>query len=218
MELEYLQRLRHGLALDRAAGSGSGSRLVRACVEALDVTGAGIMLMVEDEHRGTFGSSDATSDVVEELQFTLGEGPCIDTYRTGRPVAEPDLAHPAEARWPGFAEPALAAGAVAVFAFPLLVGRSRLGALDLYLDRPGDLRPEQYVDAEAMAEVAAHAILDLQADARAGRAGVGARRRSATPERGPPGLGHGVGATRHLGGRGTRATARARVRRGADHP
>jgi hypothetical protein len=164
MELEYLRRLRHGLALDRAAGAGSGSRLVHACVEALDVTGAGIMLMVEDEHRGTFGSSDATSDVVEELQFTLGEGPCVDTYRSGRPVLEPDLAHPAETRWPGFAEPAFAAGVAAIFAFPLLVGRSRLGALDLYVDRPGDLRPEQYVDAEALADVAAHAILDLQAE------------------------------------------------------
>jgi GAF domain-containing protein len=168
MELEVVEQLRHGLAIDRAAGTGSGTRLVHACVDTVGVTGAGIMLMVDDEHRGIFGSSDAASELVEDLQFTLGEGPCIDTYRTGRPVLEPDLGHPAEDRWPGFAGPALAAGVVAIFGFPLLVGRIRLGALDLYSDRPGDLRPEQFTDAMTIAEIAAHAILDLQADAAPG--------------------------------------------------
>jgi hypothetical protein len=168
VELDYLQQLRHGLALDRASGSGSGARLVQACVETIDVTGAGIMLMVEDEHRGTFGTSDAAIEIIEDLQFTLGEGPCIDTYRTGVPVLEPDLGHPAEDRWHGFTGPALAAGVGAIFGFPLLVGSLRLGALDLYTDRPGDLRPEQFADALSMADIAAHAILDLQSDAAPG--------------------------------------------------
>ena len=168
MDVEYLEQLRDGLAMDRAAGAGSGARLVQACVESLDVTGAGIMLMVDDEHRGTFGTSDAAVEVVEDLQFTLGEGPCIDTYRTGRPVLEPDLGHPAEDRWPAFAEPALAAGVVGIFGFPLLVRGTRLGALDLYSDRAGDLRPEQFADAGSMAAIAARAILDLQADAAPG--------------------------------------------------
>ena len=48
------------------------------------------------------------------------------------------------------------------------MGSTRLGALDLYTDRPGDLRPEQFSDAVAMADIAAHAILDLQADAAPG--------------------------------------------------
>jgi len=168
VELEYLQHLRHGLALDRAAGSGSGARLAQACVDTIDVTGAGIMLMVDNEHRGTFGSSDPASGLVEDLQFTLGEGPCIDTYRSGRPVLEPDLGHPATDRWHGFTEPALAAGVVAIFGFPLLVGSTRLGSLDLYTDRPGDLRPEQFSAAVTMADIAAHAILDLQAEAAPG--------------------------------------------------
>ncbi len=168
MEFEYLRTLRHGLALDRAAGSGTGARLAQACVDSLDVTGAGIMLMVDDEHRGTFGSSDSAIEVVEDLQFTLGEGPCIDTYRTGRPVLEPDLGHPIEHRWPGFAELALAAGVVAIFGFPLLVGRIRLGALDLYFNHPGTLSAQQYTGAVAIADIAAHAILDLQAGAAPG--------------------------------------------------
>jgi hypothetical protein len=35
------------------------------------------------------------SALIEELQYTLGEGPCIDAYRTGTAILEPDLAAPA---------------------------------------------------------------------------------------------------------------------------
>ena len=59
--------------------------------------------MVEDEHRGTFASSDAARVLVEELQFTLGEGPCIDTYRTGQPVLE--LISPSRSKPVGPASP-----------------------------------------------------------------------------------------------------------------
>jgi hypothetical protein len=163
MEAEALRDLLDGLASDREAGRATGGRLVGACVEALDVTGAGIMLMVDDEHRGTFACSDAVIGVVEELQFTLGEGPCVDTYRSSEPVLEPNLPDPSVVRWPGFTGPAVNAGVQAIFGFPLLVGTQRIGALDLYLDYPGELRPDQVSDALILAGVAAHAILDAQA-------------------------------------------------------
>ena len=165
---DFLSKLAADLARDRRSGDGSGERLVRACVEALDVTGAGIMLMVDDEHRGTLGTSDAVISTVEELQFTLGEGPCVDAYRGSRPVTEPNLGDPVEDRWHEFSGPALAAGVAAIFGFPLLIGGVRLGALNLYSDQPGDLRPQQYADALEMADVAARAILDLQAEATPG--------------------------------------------------
>lgn len=182
MDADFLSELADGLAADRRSGDGSGLRLVRACVEALDVTGAGIMLMVDDEHRGTLGTSDAAIAAVEELQFTLGEGPCVDAYRTSRPVSEPDLGDPVEDRWHEFSGPALAAGVAAIFGFPLLIGGVRLGALNLYSDHPGDLRPQQYADALEMAALAARAILDLQAGATPGtlpaELAAGARMRS----------------------------------------
>ncbi|MEO5680520.1 MAG: GAF and ANTAR domain-containing protein [Acidimicrobiales bacterium] len=103
------------------------------------MTGAGIMLMSAEGPRGSVGSSDDVSALIEELQLTLGEGPCIDAYRHDRPVLEPDLAGPAAPRWPGFAPPALDAGARAVFGFPMQVGTVRLGAVNLYRGRPGPL-------------------------------------------------------------------------------
>lgn len=155
----------HGLADDRAAGQGSGARLVSSCVSVLAVTGAGIMVMVDGGHRGTLGSSDAAMGVVEELQFTLGEGPCLDAYRLGRPVFEPALADPITPRWPAFTAPAVEAGVEAIFGFPLQIGAIRLGALDVYLDRPGDLSEAQLADALVMADVVTHEIIELQAGA-----------------------------------------------------
>jgi hypothetical protein len=133
------------------------------------MTGAGIMLMSGDVAQGSVCSTDAVSALIERLQYGLGEGPCIDAYRSDRPVAEPDLAHPAAFRWPAFSGPAIDAGVRAVFGFPLHVGAARLGALNLYRDAPGPLTDEQHADALVAADVAAQAILMMQADAPPGR-------------------------------------------------
>jgi hypothetical protein len=81
---------------------------------------------------------------------------------------EPDLAGAGSGRWAAFAEPVVAAGVGAVFGFPLRVGAVRLGALNLYRDRPGDLTDDQHADALVLAEVTTEAILLLQASAPAG--------------------------------------------------
>ena len=63
-----------------------------------------------------------------ELQLTLGEGPCHDVLAAGAPVLASDLGDADSARrWPGFAAEAARAGAGAVFAFPLMAGRSGPG-------------------------------------------------------------------------------------------
>jgi ANTAR domain len=80
-------------------------------------------------------------------------------------VLEPDLASPATPRWMAFRGPALDAGARAVFGFPLHVGAVRLGALNLYSDRPVQLSADQHADALVAADVAAQAVILLQADA-----------------------------------------------------
>jgi hypothetical protein len=152
------------LAGDEPAGQQT-RRLCQVCAEVIEVTGAGIMLMSGDVRQGSVCSTDEVSAAIERLQYELGEGPCIDAYRFDRPVLEPDLANPARARWVAFSGPALIAGARALFGFPLQVGSVRLGALNLYRDRPGPLDEEQHADALVMAEVAAHALLLLQADA-----------------------------------------------------
>jgi GAF domain-containing protein len=132
------------------------------------MTGAGIMLMSGDVPRGSVCSTNPVSALVEQLQYTLGEGPCVDAYNQGSPVFEPDLANPRTPRWLAFSGPVLEAGVRAVFGFPLQVGAVRLGSMDLYRDKPGPLTDDQHADALVMADVAAHAVLMVQAEAPAG--------------------------------------------------
>lgn len=140
-------------------------RLCEVCAAVTDMSGAGIMLMSGDVPRGSLCTSNEVSALVEELQYSLGEGPCVDSYHQDCPVLEPDLAAPSSPRWLAFAGPAVDAGVRAIFGFPLQVGAVRLGALNLYRDRPGPLTDEQYADALVAADVVAQAILVLQANA-----------------------------------------------------
>ena len=159
--------------LSHLAGRGAfgfeTSRLCEVCAEVTGMTGAGIMLISGDVPQGTVCTTDETSALIEQLQYTLGEGPCVDAYNHDSPVMEPDLANPEKHRWIAFTESALAAGAGAVFGFPLQVGAVRLGALNLYRDRPGPLTDDQHGDALVMADISAAAVLMMQANAPPGK-------------------------------------------------
>lgn len=126
------------------------------------------MLMSGDIPGGSLCASNDVSQLIEELQYTLGEGPCVDAYHQDMSVTEPDLAAPVTRRWLAFTPPALKAGARAVFGFPLRVGAVRLGALNLYRDQPGPLSQEQHADAMVVAALAARWVLEAQAGAPAG--------------------------------------------------
>ena len=79
----------------------------------------------------------------------------------GGPALVADLTAPdCLARWPVFAPAAAQAGVRAVFALPLQVGAIRLGVMDLYRARPGDLDREQLADALVLADTACALLLD----------------------------------------------------------
>lgn len=161
---ERRRRILRQLGADAPGGLGT-KRLCEVCAEVVGVTGAGIMLMSDGVPAGSVCTTNAVSHLIEDLQYALGEGPCVDAYHLDRPVLEPDLAEPATPRWIAFTPPAVEAGVRAIFGFPLQVGATRLGALNLYCDHPGVLSGEQHSDALVMAEIAAQAVLVLQADA-----------------------------------------------------
>lgn len=158
------RRLRILSELTRAPGQPTAG-LCNVAANVIEVSGAGIMLMSGDVPRGSVCTSDDVSAVIEEVQYAVGEGPSVDAYNEDRTVAEPDLRHPRELRWPAFAAPVLEAGVRAVFAYPLRVGAVRIGALDLYREHPGPLTEEQHANAVVMAEVGALVVLAMQAGA-----------------------------------------------------
>jgi len=129
------------------------------------VAGAGLTLMSRVHALGSVCMGDPMTEAVEEIQYALGEGPCVDAFHEQAAVLIPDLANPELTRWPGFREGALAAGACAAFGFPLRIGGVCIGALNLYHDRAGALSAEQSADARAVAHVATRAVLGWQSAA-----------------------------------------------------
>ncbi len=137
------------------------SRLCASVTRSVPVSGAGLALMTPAGHGGTLAATDGPAAVMENLQQTLGEGPCLNAFHERRPVLEHDLAQ-ANARWPGFVPAATESGIAAIFAFPLQIGAIRLGVLDLYRDSVGPLDNLQLAEALDHAAAAATILLDLQ--------------------------------------------------------
>jgi hypothetical protein len=138
-------------------------RICEACVRSIPVTGAAVSLMTSAGHRVTAHASDGVAARLDDLHFDLGEGPGIDAFRGRCPVLVPDLGgrgEDASARWPAFAPAALAAGAGALFAFPVQLGAVQLGVLLLYGARPAGLDAAQHARALRLADAAFYALLD----------------------------------------------------------
>jgi hypothetical protein len=148
---------------ESADGTGLPASLAGVCLRSLPVSGLGLALMTDQGPAGIVVATDGTARELEELQFTLGEGPCVDASQTGRPVLQPDLAATAPLRWPAFAGGALQAGVRALFALPLRVGAIRVGVLDLYRDRAGPLSTDDLTEALRFADAATLILLDAQA-------------------------------------------------------
>lgn len=155
-------------AVDGRQGVEAADRLCEACVILLDVDAAAISLVFDGATAGTFGASGTPARTYDELQFTLGEGPCVDSVALRSPILVVDLADPTEARWPAFGSALLAHHIRAVYAVPVLVAGEYVGALDLFRSQPGQLPPDNIAGALAAAEIAGIPLLDLlEADLRA---------------------------------------------------
>jgi hypothetical protein len=138
--------------------------ICQLCARLLGVNGAGISMVTATGNRGVVCATDEVSARIEDLQFTLGEGACVEAVTGGVPVMVNDLhqsGDKAVERWPAFREGAAAAGARALFALPLRIAGISVGALDLYRDQPGTLTTGQFSAALMAAEAAAAAILQL---------------------------------------------------------
>lgn len=137
-------------------------RLCQDCADTLPITGVGLAFINESGHQGVIAATDGLARTMEELQFALGEGPCLDASVARSPVLQPDLLKTAASRWPGFGPEALDAGIAAIFAFPLHSGAIRIGILDLYRDTPGSLSEAVLSEALAYADAALLVLLHLQ--------------------------------------------------------
>ena len=157
-------RLREALGAtltDAPTPLAAADRLCTACVDLLDVDGASISFIDGGATQGTFGSSSELSRTLDELQFTYGQGPCLDAITQCRPILAPHLDDPSEHRWPGLTEAILGHGIHAVFALPVAMASTPIGALDLYRRSSGPLDDTAMTGGVHAARLAALPLLDL---------------------------------------------------------
>ena len=144
-----------------------------AAVAAVEVAGSWLIAAGGAEADHLMWATDELSELLAELQLTLGEGPGPDALASGGPVLASDLDDlGAVRRWPLFASAAGQAGAAAVFVFPLQMGAIRVGVMGLYRERPGPLSGSQLGDALLFADAATVLLLEAE-DQAAGEAAAG---------------------------------------------
>src|SRR6478752_1781122 len=136
-------------------------RLCEACVTLLDVDAAAISLVFDGANTGTLGSSGEFARVYDELQFTLGEGPCLESVSRRAPVLVTDLADGNDRRWPVYGPAMLDHRIRGVYAMPVVVAGEYVGALDLFRVLPGQLGGGQLAGSIVAAELAGMPLLDL---------------------------------------------------------
>ena len=142
-------------------GADSPQRICEACVAALPLDRAALTLMTGADQQEPLWASDEVARELDELQFSLGEGPCVQAFVDRRPVLVADLAERGDARWPVFAAAALRTPVRALFVFPVQAGAITVGVLDLYRDTPGMLEPDDIRGALRAADAAMWTVLEL---------------------------------------------------------
>jgi hypothetical protein len=148
-------------AVHRRRGTDAADRLCEACVMLFDIDAAAISLVFEGAASGTLGSSGASARIYDELQFTLGEGPCLDAVASRAPILVSDLANQDDNRWPVYGPAMLDLKVRGIFAVPVLLAGEHVGALDLFRARPGVLGSEEIAGADLAAALASIPLLDL---------------------------------------------------------
>jgi ANTAR domain len=117
------------------------------------VDGAVLTILAAQAGWIILSDSGPDGDQLEDLYATLGEGPRVDAFITGVPVAVGDLVQ-AHARWPYFAARALACGIRAVFAFPVQFATVPMGVLSVYRGTAGPLSAADHDRVGGYAEAA----------------------------------------------------------------
>ena len=87
-----------------------------------------------DGHPLTVSSSDAWARRLDETQYAVHDGPCLEAMRSGTAVHVADVSQ--ESRWPAYATQAVDEGLHSSLSLPLIVGGRSVGAVNFYSNDP----------------------------------------------------------------------------------
>jgi GAF domain-containing protein len=132
------------------------------CVEVLDVTAAGLMLVAPAGDLRVVAYSSEAVRAVELFELQSEEGPSLDPFRTGAAVVNQDL-ETVNGRWPRFAAKAIECDLRSVHALPMRLRGVTIGALSLFRTHDGAMEEGDVMAAQALADVATVAIIHHRA-------------------------------------------------------
>jgi GAF domain-containing protein len=127
--------------------------------QLLDVSAAGLLLADPRGELRVVAASSEQARLLELFQIQNDQGPCLECFRGGKPVAVADLATAAR-RWPRFAPAALEAGFGSVQALPMRLREQVIGALNLFRAAPGRFDQADMRVGQALADVATISLLN----------------------------------------------------------
>ena len=134
--------------------------VVQACTTLLKVKDAGLILARDDSVLQVMASTSERSALIEAIQLSADEGPCMTCFATGETVAIAEIER--LDYWPAFREMAATQGFRSVHAVPLRLRSRTIGALNLFREQSGRLGPLEVTLAGALADVATAGILQDQ--------------------------------------------------------
>jgi GAF domain-containing protein len=135
--------------------------LTERCVQLLGISAAGLLLTDGQDTLQLVAASSERTRLLELFQLQTDQGPCVDCFRTGRPVSVPDL--PSAGRWPRFTLAAAEVGFAAVHALPMRLRTQVIGALNFFEVQPGALDEGKLRIGQALADVATIGLLQQRA-------------------------------------------------------
>ncbi|MWV49125.1 GAF domain-containing protein [Rathayibacter sp. VKM Ac-2803] len=127
--------------------------LVERCAAIFDAVDVGIVLADPHGDLVVMASTSERMHLIEALQLSAGDGPCMESYTTGSAITAGTL-DDIQSRWPAFAEGVGESGYQSVHAVPLRLQSETIGSLNFFSDRAGELGPSDVRAAQTIADVA----------------------------------------------------------------
>lgn len=127
---------------------------------------AGVMLSGPNGNLHHVGATSEDARLLELFQIQNAEGPCLDSFRSGRPVVVSDLDE-VTSRWPSFAPRAISHGMTSVYAFPMRLRDQVIGGLNVFQTVRRELVTGEVRVLQALADMATISLIQEQAVSRA---------------------------------------------------
>lgn len=136
--------------------------LTSRATELLGVAEAGLLLADPGGQLQLMASSSERTRALELFQLQNEEGPCLECFRTGKPVIAEDL-DAERGRWPRFVPEACRDGFASVHAVPLRLRQDVIGVLGLFGATSGRLSDADLMAGQGMAHIATISLLHQRA-------------------------------------------------------